>query len=87
MALYGVGVLLAAGVVFEALPRVSGREPATLDRPRSFNRWTVVGVAGVTVSMIGAGLVSGYSWVAGVEQRGLRERRRRGAPEQGLPKS
>ena len=65
VALYGVGVLLAAGVVFEALPRVAGREPATLDRPRSFNRWTVVGVGGVTVSMIGAGLVSGYSWVAG----------------------
>ena len=46
VALYGVGVLLAAGVVFEALPRVAGREPATLDRPRSFNRWTVVGVGG-----------------------------------------
>ena len=65
VALYGVGVLLAAGVVFEALPRMSGREPATLDRPRSFNRWTVVGVGGVGVSMIAAGLVSGYSWVAG----------------------
>ena len=59
------GVLLAAGVVFEALPRMSGREPATLDRPRSFNRWTVIGVGGVGVSMIAAGLVSGYSWVAG----------------------
>ncbi len=57
VALYGVGVLLAAGVVFEALPRISGREPATLDRPRSFNRWTAVGVGGVGVSMIAAGLV------------------------------
>jgi cbb3-type cytochrome oxidase subunit 1 len=65
VALYGVGVLLAAGVVFEALPRVAGRELATLNRPRSFNRWTVVGVGGVGVTMIAAGLVSGYSWVAG----------------------
>ncbi len=64
-ALYGVGVLLAAGIVFEALPRVAGRELASLDRPRSFNRWTVIGVGGVAVSLVASGLVSGYSWVAG----------------------
>lgn len=64
-ALYGVGALLAAGVVFEAMPRIAGRELATLDRPRSFIRWTVIGVGGVMVSLIAAGLVSGYSWLAG----------------------
>ncbi len=64
-ALYGVGVLLAAGVVFEALPRVSGRDLSSLDRPRSFNRWTVIGVGGVMSSLLAAGLISGYSWIAG----------------------
>ncbi len=64
-ALYGVGVLLTAGIVFEALPRVAGREMRTLDRPRTFNRLTVVGVGGVAISLIATGLVSGYSWIAG----------------------
>lgn len=64
-ALYGVGALLSAGIVFEAMPRVSGRELASSDRPRSFTRLTVIGVGGVALSMIAAGLVSGYSWVAG----------------------
>jgi len=64
-ALFGVGVLLTAGLTFEALPRVSGREMRTADRPRSFNRLTVIGVGGVSMSLIAAGLVSGYSWVAG----------------------
>jgi cbb3-type cytochrome oxidase subunit 1 len=63
--LYGVGVLLTAGVVFEALPRVSGREMRTLDRPRTFNRLTVIGVGGVLISLIATGLISGYSWIAG----------------------
>lgn len=64
-ALYGVGALLAAGIVFEAMPRVSGRELPSFDRPRSFTRLTVIGVGGAAVSMMAAGLVSGYSWVAG----------------------
>jgi cbb3-type cytochrome oxidase subunit 1 len=64
-ALFGVGALLAAGLTFEALARVSGREVRTLDRPRTFNRLTVIGVGGVTISLIATGLVSGYSWVAG----------------------
>ncbi len=64
-ALYGVGLLLTAGVVFEALPRVSGREMRTLDRPRTFNRLTVVGVGGVLISLIATGLISGYSRIAG----------------------
>jgi cbb3-type cytochrome oxidase subunit 1 len=64
-ALYGVGALLAAGIVFEAMPRLAGRELASFERPRSFTRLTVIGVGGVSVSMIAAGLVTGYSWVAG----------------------
>jgi cbb3-type cytochrome oxidase subunit 1 len=64
-ALFGVGVLLTAGISFEALPRVSGREPRTYDRPRSFNRLTVIGVGGVMISLVSAGLLSGFSWIAG----------------------
>jgi cbb3-type cytochrome oxidase subunit 1 len=64
-ALFGVGVLLTAGVTFQALPRVSGLEIRTLDRPRSFNRLTVIGVGGVMVSLLATGLLSGYSWIAG----------------------
>jgi cbb3-type cytochrome oxidase subunit 1 len=64
-ALYGVGVLLVAGITFEAMPRVSGRDLSSLDRPRSFNRWTIIGVGGVLLSLVAAGLVSGFSWVAG----------------------
>jgi cbb3-type cytochrome oxidase subunit 1 len=64
-ALFGVGALLAAALTFEALARVSGREVRTLDRPRTFNRLTVIGVGGVMISLVASGLVSGYSWVAG----------------------
>jgi cytochrome c oxidase cbb3-type subunit I len=64
-ALFGVGTLLIAGTVFEALSRVSGRELRSQDRPRSFNRLTVIGVGGVMVSMMASGLVTGYSWIAG----------------------
>jgi cbb3-type cytochrome oxidase subunit 1 len=64
-ALLGVGPLLAAGVVFDALPRVSGKAMPTRVRAKSFNRLTVTGVAGVLVSLGAAGITSGYSWVAG----------------------
>ncbi|MGC2240769.1 MAG: cbb3-type cytochrome c oxidase subunit I [Acidimicrobiia bacterium] len=64
-ALFGVGTLLVAGLTFEALPRVTGREMRSLERPNSFNRLTVIGVVGVLATMAAAGLVSGYSWIAG----------------------
>ena len=54
-----------AGITFEAMPRVSGRDLSSLDRPRSFNRWTIIGAGGVMLSLVAAGLVSGFSWVAG----------------------
>jgi cbb3-type cytochrome oxidase subunit 1 len=63
--LLGVGPLLVAGVSFDALPRVAGRAMQTTDRARSFLRLTVVGVGGVLVTMGAAGIVSGYSWLAG----------------------
>ena len=64
-ALLGVGTLLAAGIVFEALPRVAGRRMPTNNRARSFIRLTVVGVGGVLVTLAAAGIVSGQSWLAG----------------------
>jgi cbb3-type cytochrome oxidase subunit 1 len=63
--LLGVGPLLVAGVSFDALPRVTGRAMQSTDRARSFLRLTVVGVGGVLVTMGAAGIVSGYSWLAG----------------------
>jgi cbb3-type cytochrome oxidase subunit 1 len=64
-AIFGVGVLLTAGTAFAALPRVTGRDTRSPDRPRSFIRLTVISVGGVAVCLIAAGLLSGYSWVAG----------------------
>lgn len=64
-AVAGVGALLVAGVSFQALPRLTGREIHSLERARSFGRLTVIGTVGVLVSMGAAGVVSGYSWIAG----------------------
>lgn len=64
-ALLGVGTLLVAGVAIEALPRLSGRRLPGEGRARSFIRLTVIGVGGVLFSLTAAGIVSGYSWLAG----------------------
>jgi cbb3-type cytochrome oxidase subunit 1 len=64
-ALLGIGPLLAAGFVFPALPRLIGRAVPNLDRVRTFNRFTVIGSGGVLVSLVAAGLYSGYSWIGG----------------------
>lgn len=64
-ALLGAGSLLIAGSTFEALPRAAGRRLPTIDRARTFNRLTIVGVGGVLVSLAAAGLVTGYSWLGG----------------------
>jgi len=63
--LLGVGPLLVAGVSFDAIPRVTGRAMQSTNRARSFLRLTVVGVGGVLVTMGAAGIISGYSWLAG----------------------
>jgi hypothetical protein len=36
-----------------------------MDRVRSFNRYTIIGSGGVLVTMVAAGLYSGYSWIGG----------------------
>ena len=64
-ALLGVGTLLIAGISFEALPRAAGRRLPSHARARTFNRFTVVGVGGVLITLAAAGIISGYSWVAG----------------------
>lgn len=61
----GVGALLVAGISFQALPRLVGREIHTVDRASSFARLTIIGTVGVLVSMAASGVVSGYSWIAG----------------------
>lgn len=64
-ALAGVGTLLVAGISFQALPRVVGREIHSLARARSFSRLTVAGSVGVLLFLAAAGVVSGYSWIGG----------------------
>jgi cbb3-type cytochrome oxidase subunit 1 len=63
--LAGVGPLLVAASAFSAVPRVTGRRLDTPARARSFVRLTLVGVIGVLVTMGGAGLLTGYGWIAG----------------------
>jgi len=65
VALSGVGTLLIAGVAFSAVPRMVGRELETAAKARRFNRLTVGGAVGVLISLGAAGVLSGYSWVAG----------------------
>lgn len=64
-AVSGVGALLVAGVSFAALPRLAGRDIHDHSKPRSFVRLTLAGSIGVLVTMGAAGIVSGYSWIAG----------------------
>ncbi|MFZ0013447.1 MAG: cbb3-type cytochrome c oxidase subunit I [Acidimicrobiia bacterium] len=65
VALAGVGPLLVAGVAFGALPRLVGRQLETAAKARRFQRLTVAGSVGVLVSLGSAGILSGYSWIAG----------------------
>lgn len=64
-AIAGVGALLIAGVSFQALPRLVGHEIYPRHRARSFISYTIIGSVGVLLFMAAAGVVSGYSWVAG----------------------
>ncbi|HZD23990.1 MAG TPA: cbb3-type cytochrome c oxidase subunit I [Acidimicrobiia bacterium] len=65
VSLTGIGTLLVASVAFSAMPRLVGRELETVDKARRFNRLTVTGAVGVLISLGAAGVMSGYSWVAG----------------------
>lgn len=65
VALAGVGTLLIAGVSFAALPRMLGRQLETEAKARRFQRFTLAGSVGMLISMGAAGIVTGYSWIAG----------------------
>jgi cbb3-type cytochrome oxidase subunit 1 len=64
-AVLGAGALLIGGIAFEALPRIAGRRLPTTERARTFNRLTVIGAGGVLVTLAAAGIIDGYSWLAG----------------------
>ena len=64
-AIAGPGTLLIAGVSFSALPRLVGRQIASMKRAKSFSRLTVIGSVGTLLFMSAAGILSGYSWIGG----------------------
>jgi len=70
VALTGVGTLLTASVAFNAMPRLVGRELETVAKARRFNRLTVTGAVGLLISLGAAGVMSGYSWIAGSNSAG-----------------
>lgn len=70
VALAGVGTLLIAGVAFSAVPRLVGRELETAAKARRFNRLTVTGAVGLLITLGSAGVLSGYSWIAGSNSAG-----------------
>ena len=65
VSLTGVGTLLISSVTFAGLPRLVGRELETTHKARRFQRLTVAGSVGILVFMGAAGLMTGYSWIAG----------------------
>lgn len=70
VALSGVGTLLVASVAFSAMPRLVGRRLETVAKARRFNRLTVTGSVGLLISLGAAGVMSGYSWIAGSNSAG-----------------
>jgi len=65
VSLAGVGTLLVSSASFGGLPRMLGRELETAHKARRFQRLTVAGSVGLLISMGAAGILAGYSWVAG----------------------
>lgn len=65
VSLTGVGALLVSAAGFAALPRLVGRRLETAAKARRFQRLTVAGSVGVLISLGAAGILSGYSWIAG----------------------
>lgn len=63
--LLGVGSLLVASFTYEAYPNVMGREVASKSLARSHVRFTVIGIGGAVISMVIAGLATGFSWSGG----------------------
>jgi cytochrome c oxidase cbb3-type subunit 1 len=65
VALTGVGTLFVSSVSFGGLPRVVGRHLETDQKARRFQRLTIAGSVGLLISMGAAGILAGYSWIAG----------------------
>jgi cytochrome c oxidase cbb3-type subunit I len=65
VSLTGVGALLVSSVTFGGLPRMVGRQLETAQRARRFQRLTIGGSVGLLISMGAAGVLTGYSWIAG----------------------
>ena len=65
VALAGVGSLLVSSVTFGGLPRMLGRSLETPAKARRFHRYTVAGSVGLLISLGAAGILGGYSWIAG----------------------
>ncbi len=65
VAVGGIGLLLIAGSVFAALPRLTGRQLVSPANARQFQRLAVGGTVGVLVALGAAGVMAGYSWIAG----------------------
>jgi len=65
VSLSGLAVLLVSGASFAGLPRMVGRGLESPAKSRRFQRLTVTGSVGLLVTMGAAGIVSGYSWIAG----------------------
>ena len=63
--LFGAGGLFVAAWTYQALPSISGRRLAGQGLARLHLRLTSWGVGSTCVLLVGAGLVSGYSWAGG----------------------
>ncbi len=60
--LLGVGTLLFGGIIFQALPAVSGRRLVDVGVARRGITLTLAGSVGVVVSTLLAGLSTGFAW-------------------------
>lgn len=65
ISLTGIGSLMVAGAAFGALPRLVGRELETAEKARRALRLIVTGAVGLLLTMGAAGILAGYSWIAG----------------------
>jgi len=65
VSLSGLAALLISGASFAGLPRMVGRQLESPTKARRFQRLTITGSVGVLMSMGAAGILSGYSWIAG----------------------
>ncbi len=58
----GVGTLLFAGVIYQALPAITGKQVANNASALRGIRWTVAGALGVVISQTMAGVMTGFAW-------------------------